>query len=105
MDSEHKDYDFTPEFVSNLEQAVLRLPVKVSLPRFAAPLSLPRYYLLVLENKSDMIEFREIVGVRADLTPTKWSYKLGYWHPQCQLGIARALARLLKRQSQLQQPQ
>jgi hypothetical protein len=98
MDSEHKDYDFTPEFVSNLEQAVLRLPVKVSLPRFAAPLSLPRYYLLVLENKSGTIEIREIVGIKADLTPTKWSYHLGYWHPACQHRIARALALLLKKQ-------
>jgi hypothetical protein len=93
--SEHQDGDFDPGFIRELEQAVLRLPARVSLPPFISSLSLPRYYLLVLEEP---VEIREIVGVRADLSPTKWSYHLGYWHPACQHRIARALTLLLKKQ-------
>jgi hypothetical protein len=96
--SEHKDEDFNISFIEKLRGAVLKLPARVSLPSFVTPSSLPRYYLVVLSSE-EPVEIREIVGVRADLTPTKWSYRLGYWHPACQHRIARALAFLLKRQS------
>jgi hypothetical protein len=101
--SEHKDGDFDPEFIERLREAVLRLPTRVSLPRFVSQLSLPRYYLIVLGDL-DALEVREIVGVRGDMSPTKWSYRLGYWHPSCQFRIARSLEYVLKQLSQLQQP-
>jgi hypothetical protein len=99
--SEHRDKDFDLEFIEKLRGAVLRLPARVSLPRYVSLLSLPRYYLIVLDEDFNIID---IVGVRADMSPTKWSYRLGYWHPRCQLDIARALALLLKRQ-EFYQPQ
>jgi hypothetical protein len=94
--SEHKDEDFNISFIEELRDAVLKLPARVSLPRFVSPSSLPRYYLIVLSAERNIVE---IVGVRGDSTPTKWSYRLGYWHPACQLKIARALQVLLKRRS------
>jgi hypothetical protein len=74
-------------FLAELKEFILKLPVKVVLPRYFSELSLPRYYAVFVDG-TDIID---IVGVHRDLSPTKWSYRLGYWHPRCQHDIAKAI--------------
>jgi hypothetical protein len=81
--------DIDPEILANLREAILKLPTRVSLPKYFSDLSLPRYYQIYFDNNVNIVE---IVGVRRDSSPTKWSYRLGYWHPKCQHDIARALS-------------
>jgi hypothetical protein len=80
----HED---TARFLSEVKESILKLPVKVVLPRYFSELSLPRYYAVFMDG-TDIID---IVGVHRDLSPTKWSYRLGYWHPRCQHDIARSI--------------
>jgi len=93
----------TIEFLSLLQDAVLRLPVDVSVPETFNATSLPRYYAIYCtwtEKKDtftiENVKIIEIVGVHRDLSPTKWSYRLGYWHPACQFDIADALWREIR---------
>jgi hypothetical protein len=75
-------------FLSEVKESILKLPVRVVLPRYCSDLSLPRYYAVFVDG-TDVID---IVGVQRDLSPTKWSYKFGYyWHPRCQLDIIKAI--------------
>lgn len=72
---------------------VSELKVKFALPKYFSALSLPRYYCIVFRDDED-IEIVDIVGVKADLTPTKWSYQFGYWHPYCQVLVLDSLKQL-----------
>jgi hypothetical protein len=93
-----QDKSFTKEFVHSLRNKVLSLPVRVSLPKPCTELSFPRYYMIFCEFEMDDFKvnrIEEIVGVKADQSPTKWSYCFGYWHPYCQHLIADALEELL----------
>lgn len=91
-----QDQNFVKEFVESLRQKVLALPVRVSLPSHCSELSFPRYYMIFCELEDFKVKrIEEIVGVRADMSPTKWSYRFGYWHPECQFLIASALQQLL----------
>jgi len=93
--------------VEKLRDAVIKLPVKVHTPKPCSALSIPRYFLIVGEvtNETDEtyiipseVRIHEIVGIKVDLTPTKWSYRMGYWHPVCQFKIVSALSALLSTQ-------
>jgi hypothetical protein len=95
-------------FLDKVKAFVIGLPSRISVPLVYSDLSLPRYYMVKLRlveewfRESDPLAVHplqaveDIVGIRCDLTPTKWGYRLGYWHPQCQLQIARAIAREIK---------
>jgi hypothetical protein len=83
------DEDYDPEILAKLREAVLKLPTRVQLPKYFSELSLPRYYQIYFD---DEFNIAEIAGVRWDGSPTKWGYRIGYWHPQCQISIARALS-------------
>jgi hypothetical protein len=74
-------------FLSEVKESILKLPVRVALPRYYSDLSLPRYYVVF----TDCAKIIDIVGVHRDLSPTKWSYRLGYWHPRCQLDVVKAI--------------
>jgi hypothetical protein len=91
-----QDKNFVKEFVQSLREKVLSLPVRVSLPKYCSELSFPRYYAIFCElDHFKVKKIIEIVGIRADNSPTKWSYRFGYWHPECQHLIAGALQQLL----------
>jgi len=87
----------TKERLENIKNLVLSLPAKVVTPKSYTELSLPRYYLIILDE--DEKEIIDVIGVKlkeyCPLCPTKWSYKLGYWHPQIQILIAEALDKYL----------
>ena len=91
----HYDPILDPEFVVKIREAVLSLPTRIKLPAHVS-ISLPRYYLIQLRLDTDVVNIIDIVGVRKDLTPTKWGYRFGYWHPQCQILIANALTRYIQ---------
>jgi hypothetical protein len=96
------------KFLEKVKAFVLGLPVRINTPLVYSDLSLPRYYMVKLRmveewfRDSDPLAVHplqaveDIVGVRCDLTPTKWGYRLGYWHPKCQLDIARAIDKEIK---------
>jgi hypothetical protein len=91
-----QDKNFVKEFVHSLITKVLSLPVRVSLPKPCSELSFPRYYMIFCQLDDFKVKsIEEIVGVKADQSPTKWSYRFGYWHPFCQHLIASALEQLL----------
>jgi hypothetical protein len=91
-----QDRNFVKEFIESLREKVLSLPVRVSLPRHCSLLSFPRYYMIFCELDHFAVKsIIEIVGIRADNSPTKWSYRFGYWHPECQWRIIDALQELL----------
>jgi len=91
-----QDKNFTKEFVHSLITKVLSLPVTVSLPEPCSELSFPRYFMIFCQLDDFKVRsIEEIVGIRADNSPTKWSYRFGYWHPHCQHLIADALEQLL----------
>jgi len=92
--------DIDPEILARIREAVLKLPTRVNIPRYFSDLSLPRYYAIFF---NDDFEIVEIVGIRWDHSPTKWSYRLGYWHPQCQISIARALSKALAKIAEKQE--
>lgn len=81
--------------VEKLVEEVMELPTRVETPIYFSTLSLPRYYMVVFDESG----IKDIVGVRIKLSnekrevllPTKWSYKIGYWHPWCQIAIAESL--------------
>jgi len=74
---------------------VSELKIRFSLPKLFSVLSLPRYYCIVFRDDDGDIEIVDIMGVKADLTPTKWSYQFGYWHPYCQVMVVDTLKQLL----------
>ena len=69
-----------------LASAIERMPVKIWLPPTFS--GIPRYYLIAFQDARTIVD---IIGIRNDLTPTKWSYTKGYWHPQCNVAIANTL--------------
>ncbi|RLG84701.1 MAG: hypothetical protein DRO39_07250 [Thermoprotei archaeon] len=84
--------DDMPDCDHNLNEIInmlQQLPVRVALPKHFSVLSLPRYYLIVIDN--DRIV--DVIGIRRNKTPTKWSYRLGYWHPIITRHIIDAIAR------------
>jgi hypothetical protein len=83
--------DEPAEALARVREAVLKLPVRVNLPQYVSELSLPRYYAIFYRFDGEKLEIVDVVGVHYDWSPTKWSYRFGYWHPRCQLDIARAL--------------
>jgi len=85
-------YNESIRFINRVKEMVLKLPVRISLPDPCTDLSFPRYYAIF--TKKDAIE--DVVGVRSDLSPTKWSYRFGYWHPIAQHKIARAINREIR---------
>jgi len=91
-----KDHDFSVEFIESLIEKVIKLPVKVNVLSHFNVTSLPRYYLIV--SKIDglkVTEIVDIVGVKGGMYPSKWSYRIGYWHPLSQVDIALVLKKLL----------
>jgi len=84
---EVKDLKVVNELINIIE----KMKVKVNIPHPSS--AIPRYYLVIIDEKMELID---IVGVRRDLTPTKWSYRFGYWHPQCQVDILNTLNTLKK---------
>jgi len=76
------------DFLYDVYNKVLSLPIVVSLPKHCSELSFPRYYSVFLNRKKEIID---IIGVRKYLSPTKWSYKFGYWHPTIQHRIAETI--------------
>jgi hypothetical protein len=78
------------EFLGRVRGAVLKLPLRVRLPRHCSDLSFPRYYAIILRSL-DPVEVEDVLGVRCDLSPTRWGYRFGFWHPRCQHMIARAI--------------
>lgn len=92
---ENGDTSLDLDLVEKLIDAVMRLPVRVRVPPHFTELSLPRYYAIFFYYEGD-IRIVDIIGVRSDNSPTRWGFKLGYWHPQIQIEIARVLRRVLK---------
>ena len=90
------DAELDDEWVWAIIDAVLTLRPRISLPPNFSRLSLPRYYLVSIEECEGLIGAADIIGIRATIRPTKWSYLLGYWHPWCQIEIAKALKAYLK---------
>jgi len=90
------------EFLEEIKELVMSLPVRVNLPEHFSELSFPRYYAIYYDGK----QIKEIIGVRNDLTATKWSYRFGYWHPKIQQYIVKAIEEELKElRQQTQQSQ
>jgi len=90
-------------FLESVASVLRWLPVRLYLPERFALKALPRYYLisLVLRDEGESgqlkdVEVREIVGIRKDLTATKWGYRAGYWHPRCQHDIVAAIQREIR---------
>jgi len=81
------------DFLERVKERVLSLPVEINLPRTYT--GFPRYYLIKLRDIDEVI-IEDIVGVKWSGAPTKWSYKFGYWHPQCQIHIAQTIYSYLK---------
>ncbi|MEM0236021.1 MAG: hypothetical protein QXU60_07215 [Sulfolobales archaeon] len=79
------------EKLKTLKEMVANLPAIVILPKHFSKLSLPRYYLIFYDEK-----IIDIIGIRRDKSPTRWSYKTGFWHPAAQISIASSLQKLLK---------
>jgi len=95
----------TVVFLSGIVEKLRNLPVRVRLPKYLSELSLPRYYAVYLSNLADF-EIVDVIGVRRDGRPTKWSYRLGYWHPTCTWKIISAIEREIEDiKSKLQQAQ
>ena len=91
-----------PEELWQLRVQISKLPVRVNVPKFFTVMSLPRYYLIVAEltevNDELMVSrIVDIVGIRVDLSPTSWSYRAGYWHPQAQYLIIKTIDRYLRK--------
>lgn len=84
------------ELLELVRQAVASLPTVISLPKVWSPSGIPRYYMVAFDFDGEKVEIVDIVGVRADGSPTKWSYKAGYWHPTVQHAIVKALQRALR---------
>jgi len=93
-------------FLTMVKEEIARLPVRVNIPKSVNVLSLPRYYAIFMNLKFEKIdegevelnsiEIIDIIGIRADLSPTRWSYRLGYWHPRCQNDIMRILSQVIQ---------
>jgi len=79
-----------PKVVEEIINVVSRMKVKVNIPHQSA--ATPRYYLVILNN----VELVDIIGIKRNLTVTKWSYNYGYWHPQCQIDILNTLKKKLQ---------
>lgn len=79
------DYDFNE--INELIDLIKTSPTRVSTPERFSILSLPRYYLIVINDG-----IVDIIGIRRDKIMTKWSYRLGYWHPLCQDIIIKCLS-------------
>jgi len=77
-----------PKTVNDLINVIERMKVKVNIP--CSGVATPRYYLIVTDNA----ELIDIIGIKRNLTPTRWSYNYGYWHPQCQIDILNTLKKL-----------
>ena len=90
------------EFLEKIKDLVIGLPLRVSLPEHLSEWSFPRYYAIYYDPYSN--EIKDIIGVRNDLTATKWSYKFGYWHPKIQQYIAKAIEEELKELRKQQKP-
>lgn len=76
-------------------EKVEELPVIVDVPASFSELSMPRYFLIRYRLNDNDVKIVEIVGIKRDRSPTKWGYKIGYWHPACQIFISRALRKYL----------
>ena len=90
-----------PDELRQLRELIAKLPAVINIPRLFTELSTPRYYLVVAElntkNEVRITKIIDVIGIRADLSPTKWSYRVGYWHPICQHEIISTIDRYLKR--------
>jgi len=96
-DGDIRDEDFDEGFLRSLVEAVKNLPARVKIPKHGL-LGLPRYYLVVVGvDGMKVTRVVDIVGVKYNLAPTRWSYTTGYWHPACQLAIADAILELLQK--------
>lgn len=93
------DGPLDPAYLERLADAVESLPLRVNLPRLKGGCRLltPTRFVVLAEGEGEGVAVREIVGVKADMSATKWSYALGYWHPVCQASLARALRRAAAR--------
>jgi len=80
----------SPDDMNKVVDKLRQLPVRVALPKHFSVLSLPRYYLIVIDNDKIV----DIIGIRRNKTPTKWSYRLGYWHPIITRHIIDAIHRV-----------
>ena len=79
------------KIVNELIDVVSRVKVKVNIPHPSA--ATPRYYLIIVDDKMELVD---IIGVKRNLVPTKWSYNFGYWHPKCQIDIINSLKKLIE---------
>ena len=97
-DMQEADYDY--DNISKLRDLIAQLKVfRISLPTHFSELSLPRYYLIAVNNET----VTNIVGIRRNLIPTKWGYHFGYWHPIIQVALEKALDKALEKATQITQ--
>jgi hypothetical protein len=87
----------TKERLKNIRDLIASLPARINTPKHYSILSLPRYYLIATNEEENNII--DIIGIKMKehcrLCPTKWSYKLGYWHPTIQTLITKTLDKYL----------
>jgi len=85
--------ELTVKFLRALADAIENLRVRVSLPCYDSYSLLPRYYLILSRFNDDFSEIRvlDILGIKATLAPTRWSYHAGYWYPTIQFCLSRIL--------------
>lgn len=76
------------ELALELLNALIQLPVRVHLPPTDSFYT-PRYYYVYFTRP--FVKIIDIIGVKKDCTPTKWGYKLGYWHPQIQQRLVESV--------------
>jgi len=85
------------ELLATVKQLVKMLPARVEVPEHYSHISFPRYYYIAVRNG----KIADIVGIRHDKTPTSWSWRVGFWHPQITIQIANALDKAIKSLSSL----
>jgi len=89
------------DVVADLADKIMKLPSRINTPKTFTTLSFPRYYLVDVDDDIDddgrivIKKINDIIGIRADLSPTKWSYRVGYWHPKINIIIADVLKNYL----------
>ena len=83
-------YDDTEIDLKKLIEKLEKLPPRVHTPKSFTEVSLPRYYLIVIEND----EIIDIIGVTSYQGYTKWSYRNDYWHPWIIEKIVEALKKV-----------
>lgn len=90
-------YPSKKESVELLLSKILSLPARYNPPRSYSILSFPRYYMIVVDDIVD------IIGVRLrnhNIFPTKWGYRVGFWHPHIHILIIDAINNYLNTTSE-----